>query len=57
MLEVRAECGSLVHRLGRPGRRTALDKLWEHLATRQPNDELVARHVTLLSDVGLTAER
>lgn len=56
VLDVRAECRSLVHRLSRPGRRTALNKLWEHLALRQSNDELVAHYVALLSGVGLTAE-
>ncbi len=56
VLDVRAECRSLVHRLNRPGRRTALNKLWEHLALRQPNDELVVRYVVLLADVGVTAE-
>lgn len=56
VLDVRAECRSLVHRLGRPGRRAGLNKLWEHLAMRQSNDELVANYVSLLSEVGVTAE-
>lgn len=56
VLDVGAECRSLAHRLGRPGRRAALTKLWEHLALRQPNDELVATYVTLLGDAGLVAE-
>lgn len=56
VLDVRSECRSLIHRLGRPGRRTALTKLWEHLAMRQPNDELVVSYVELLTQVGLTAE-
>ncbi len=32
VLDVRQECRSLAHRLSRPGRRAALNKLWEHLA-------------------------
>jgi hypothetical protein len=57
VLEVKAECRSLAHRLSRPGRRTALNKSWEHLALRQPNDNLVARYVSALRDAGLVAER
>ncbi len=56
VLDIQAECRSLIHRLSRPGRRTALNKLWEHLALRQPNDELVASYVILLHDGGLVAE-
>jgi hypothetical protein len=56
VLDVRSECRSLVHRLGRPGRRTALSKLWEHLALRQPNDDLVAAYVDCLRVAGVTAE-
>jgi hypothetical protein len=57
VLDVQAECRSLVHRLTRPGRRTALNKLWEHLALRQPRDELVANYVLLLRDSQIVAER
>lgn len=53
VLDIRAECRSLVHRLGRPGRRAALNKVWEHLALRQPNDALVAGYVELLHDAGI----
>ena len=56
VLDVQAECRSLVHRLTRPGRRTALTKLWEHFALRQPNDQLVADYVKRLGDAGLVAE-
>ena len=56
VLDVRAECRSLVHRLGRPGRRAALNKLWEHLAMRQSNDDLVAQYVTRLAAAGVVAE-
>lgn len=56
VLDVRAECRSLLHRLSRPGRRTALDKLWEHLALRQPNDELVVDYVGALHEARLVAE-
>lgn len=56
VLDVRAECRSLVHRLGRPGRRAALNKLWEHLAMRQSNDGLVAQYVSRLADAGVVAE-
>jgi len=45
VLDLSHECRSLVHRLSRTGRRAALTKLWEHLASRQPNDELVRRYV------------
>jgi hypothetical protein len=55
VLDVRAECRSLIHRLGRPGRRTALNRLWEHLVHRQPNDQLVADYVSLLADAELVA--
>lgn len=57
VLDVRAECRSLLHRLHRPGRRAALNKLWEHLAMRQPNDSLVVSYVALLNEVGVTADR
>lgn len=56
VLDVRAECRSLVHRLGRPGRRAAFNKLWEHLVLRQPNDDLVASYIALLSTAGVVAE-
>lgn len=56
VLDVRAECRSLVHRLSRPGRRTALNKIWEHFALRQPNDQLVSRYVDALTTAGLVAE-
>lgn len=56
VLDIQDECRSLIHRLSRPGRRTALNKLWEHLALRQPNDDLVAGYVTLLQSGGLVAE-
>jgi hypothetical protein len=53
VLDVRAECRSLVHRLTRPGRRAALNKLWEHLAQRQPRDELVGNYVAVLRGRGV----
>lgn len=55
VLDVRQECRSLVHSLSRPGRRTALSKLWEHLALRQPNDALVRSYVELLAAAGVVA--
>jgi hypothetical protein len=56
VLDVNAECRSLVHRLSRPGRRAALNKLWEHLALRQPRDELVARYVARLREGHLVSD-
>lgn len=56
VLDVKAECRSLVHRLSRPGRRIALNRIWEHLALRQPNDALVAAYVEALESAGLVAE-
>lgn len=56
VLDIRQECRSLVHRLSRPGRRNALSKLWEHLAARQPNDELVRQYVERLGEAGVIAE-
>jgi hypothetical protein len=55
VLDVGQECRSLVHRLTRPHRRSALTKLWEHLTMRQPNDALVGTYVTRLEDAGITA--
>jgi hypothetical protein len=54
VLDVRHECRSLIHRLTRPGRRSALNKLWEHLAMRQPNDSLVGAYTGQLQDAGVT---
>lgn len=54
VLDIRHECRSLIHRLSRPGRRSALIKLWEHLVTKQPNDALVKRYVDLLEEAGVT---
>lgn len=54
VLDVRQECRSLIHRLARPGRRSALNRLWEHLAMRQPNDALVGMYVSRLEDAGVT---
>lgn len=45
----------LVHRLTRPGRRSALNRLWEYLAAKQPNDALVGMYVRCLEDAGVTA--
>ena len=56
VLDVRHECRSLVHRLTRPGRRAALNRLWEHLTLRQPNDDLVREYVNRLVEAGLTAD-
>lgn len=56
VLDVNAECRSLVHRLTRPGRRAALNKLWEHLALRQPRDELVVEYVARLHQARLVAD-
>ena len=56
VLDVQAECRSLLHRLSRPGRRGALQKLWEHLATKQSNDGLVGAYVAFLIDAGVVAE-
>jgi hypothetical protein len=56
VLDVDSESRSLVHRLSRPARRVALNKLWEHLALRQPNDKLVASFVALLHRAGVVAE-
>lgn len=56
VLDVRQECRSLTHMLSRPGRRTALNKLCEHLATRQPTDLLVRGYVDLLAKAGVIGE-
>lgn len=56
VLDISAECRSLVHRLTRPGRRAALSKFWEHLALRQPRDELVATYVARLHEGGVVAD-
>lgn len=48
VLDVRAECRSLVHRLSRSGRRVGLNKVWEHLTLRQPQDLLVVNYVAQL---------
>lgn len=53
VLDVREEVHSLTHRLQRPGRRAALMKLYEHLAQRQPRDDLVGRFVELLNERSL----
>lgn len=56
VLDVGQECRSLVHRLTRPGRRTALAKLWEHLVVRQPNDQLVAQLVARVEAADLSIQ-
>lgn len=56
VLDGRAEARSLVHRLLKPARRVALERFYDHLAYRQPRDELVTRYVSLLRQHGLTAE-
>lgn len=53
VLDVRAECRSLVHRLSRPGRRSSLHKLWEHLVTRQPRDDIVVAYVQTVTSAGV----
>jgi len=55
VLDVRHECRSLVHRLSRPGRRSGLNKLWQHLASRQPDAAPVRAYVTRLENAGITA--
>ncbi len=54
VLDVRAEVRSLVHRLLKPGRRAALERFYDHLAHRQPRDELVSAYVSALKRHGLT---
>lgn len=56
VLDVQEECRSLVQRLTRPGRRAALRILWEHLATKQPRDELVREYVELLASAGVVVD-
>lgn len=55
VLDIRQECRSIVHRLTRPGRRSALQKLWEHLVVRQPNDALVGHFVERVQAAGLAS--
>jgi hypothetical protein len=55
VLDVASELRSLIHRLQRPGRRTALVKVYEHLVERQPKDALITQFVEAITNAGLTA--
>jgi hypothetical protein len=52
--DVREEVRSLLARLGKPHRRAALERLYDLLVNKQPNDTLVQDYVTGLAARGLT---
>ncbi|WP_326829055.1 hypothetical protein OIE13_30535 [Streptosporangium sp. NBC_01810] len=56
VLDVRHESRSLVARLSRPGRRTALETLYEYLKVKQPDDALVISYVEALESAGLVED-
>lgn len=53
VLDVRHEVRSLTHRLLKPARRDALERLYDHLVHRQPREDLVATLVEALKRRGL----
>jgi hypothetical protein len=53
VLDLRHEIRSLTARIGRQGRQAALITLYDYLVSRQPDDELVSRYVSLLGSLGL----
>lgn len=57
VLDLRHEVRSLLHRLLKPARRSALERLHEHLVHRQPRDDLVVSYVNALTRRGLTERR
>jgi hypothetical protein len=55
VLDFRHEARSLSDRLLKPYRRAALEYVYDHLAHRQPRDDLVVAYVDALTRHGLTA--
>lgn len=53
VLDVRHEVRSLAHRLLKPGRRVAIERLYDHLVYRQPREDLVVLLVESLTQRGL----
>ena len=53
VLDVRHEVRSLPHRLLKPARRNALERLYYHLVYRQPREDLVVALVDALTRRGL----
>lgn len=53
VLDIRHEVRSLTHRLLKPARRNAIERLYEHLVHRQPRDDLVVSLVDALKRRGL----
>lgn len=54
VLDVREEARSLLARLGKPHRRSALERLYVLLVNKQPSDALVQAYVTELVARGLS---
>jgi len=53
VLDIRHEVRSLTHRLLKPARRVAVERLYDHLVHRQPREDLVVRLVDELKQRGL----
>jgi hypothetical protein len=53
VLDIRHEVRSLIHRLLKPARRVALERLYDHLVHRQPREDLVVLLVDELKQRGL----
>lgn len=53
VLDLTHEVRSLIHRLAKPYRRMALERLYDHLVERQPDERLVAGYVQMLLAAGL----
>lgn len=53
VLDIRHEVRSLTHRLLKPARRNAIERLYDHLVHRQPREDLVALLVDALKQRGL----
>jgi hypothetical protein len=56
VLDIRHEIRSLVARLGRQSRQSALATLYSYLVGKQPDDGLVVRYVDLLHSIGLVLD-
>jgi hypothetical protein len=53
VLDIRHEVRSLNHRLLKPARRSAIERLYDHLVHRQPREDLVALLVDVVTRRGL----
>jgi DNA-binding transcriptional MerR regulator len=53
VLDLAQETRSLVHRLALPYRRMALERLYDHLVERQPDERLVGGYVQTLIKAGV----